>query len=67
MHNGLQVQAHAQKMLGLNTKIVNDCIGWPKISGIAVLQRRLRNLLEHVEGFSEQGTFHGITNWKVNN
>ena len=54
-------------MLGLNTKIVKDCIDWPKISGIAVLQRRLRNLLEHVEGFSEQGTFHGITNWKVNN
>ena len=67
MHNGLQVQAHAQQMLGLNTKIVKDCIDWQKISGIAVLQRRLRNLLEHVEGFSEQGTFHGITNWKVNN
>jgi hypothetical protein len=54
-------------MLGLDTKLVNDCTGGSNISGVAVLQRRLRNLLEHVEGFSEQGTFHGITNWKVNN
>jgi hypothetical protein len=66
MHNGLQVQALPQRMLGRNTKIVNVCIDSSRISGVAVLQRSFGSFFEHFEAFSEHGIFHGIINWQEN-